>query len=31
MNKAARQAGELAEANLAVAAKFALMQGKKAA
>lgn len=31
MNKAARQAGELAEANLAVATKFALMQGKKAA
>lgn len=31
MNKAARQAGELAEANLAVAAKFALMQGNKAA
>lgn len=31
INKAARQAGELAEANLAVAAKFALMQGKKAA
>lgn len=31
MNKAARQAGELAEANLAAATKFALMQGKKAA
>lgn len=31
MNKAARQAGELAEANLAVATKFALMQGNKAA
>lgn len=31
INKAARQAGELAEANLAVATKFALMQGNKAA
>lgn len=31
MNMAARQAGELAEANLAVAAKFALLQGNKAA
>lgn len=31
MNKTARQAGELTEANLAVAAKFAFMQGKKAA
>lgn len=31
MTKVARQAGELAEANLAVATKFALMQGNKAA
>lgn len=31
MSKAARQAGELAEANLAVATKLALMRGKKAA